>query len=205
MLTGFPSLTRAEKIIFSSYDPSEIPSTAGALGVTGTDPTNRDLGSRFIVDSTHTLESIYLPVGWERTGANAGDVWLMSDAGGVPGDSIETFSVSGFGDIFYSSAILTSSLKPTLLAHTPYWVVVSAEGATNLSWLINNTGHEGVAYRFFEGAWGYDPDTLAPALQVTGTETPAPVPEPSSILLISTGAGALALRLRRRDGSSGAS
>ena len=123
------SVASADPFVFSSFDPGDTLSSA--VGVTGSNPENRDVGTPFTPDRTHRLQTIQIPLAWEGTGENRGDVWLMADNGGVPGAIIESFSAANLErnvGIAGPLVILTSTGKPLLHAQTPYWVVVSAEG-----------------------------------------------------------------------------
>ena len=161
-------------------------------------PIDTDRGVPFVPLGAYTLDSVEAAFTW-LGGTNAGDIWLMSDSGGLPGVILESFHFDNLPTFSTSSTALVtgaSTLHPLLSAGTQYWLVASANDDSFLSLNFNNTNDTGLASRDDALPWGFDPDATAGAIRVSGT--PAAVPEPATIVLFATGTLVLACFIHER-------
>jgi hypothetical protein len=170
------------EIIFSDLGPGGSYQSSSGWTIYGTTaPTKTDRASSFVPAGNYTLDSIQAAFTWSF-GFNTGDMYLMSDNGGVPGTILESFHFNNLPHFGVSPTALTtgvSTLHPLLSAGVRYWVATSANDDSFLSFNWNNTGYMGVASRDNGGAWGMSPDLTAGAFLVTAT----PVPEPTGFAL----------------------
>ena|ERR1700680_1005542 len=153
------------------------------------------LAAEFVPTSDFLFLDAELPLS-VNGGTPSADVYLMSDAAGVPGAILEQFSVSGLqptptGTLFTVNSIL----KPELKAGTAYWLAVTApDASSDVSWRRNttndfNSGSDSaqlISSSSLAGPWtfvGTSSDPTAdsrPAFEIDG----AAVPEPNSLLLV---------------------
>jgi hypothetical protein len=84
-----------------------------------------------------------------RGGDNEVDIRIMTDAGGIPGTTMEFWHVSGqvpgYPGVF-APVTVSSNIKPILTVGETYWVFVSASGPSNtsLDWHLNTVGYTGL-------------------------------------------------------------
>jgi hypothetical protein len=108
-------------------------------------------------------------VGWV-SGANAVTISLYEDDGGQPGALISSAQASGLGTFGDCCTMATAPIKAKLTGGTPYWVGVSADGATWAAWAFNSTDQIdslNAAYSSGSG-WTAGGALPAPAFQVIG-------------------------------------
>ncbi len=128
------------------------------------------------------------------TGDNSVDIWLMTDAGGQPGVSLESFGLHGMmGDIDQINPLLfvSSYSRPVLSPDTPYWLVMTAPETTWATWNWASPDVPGLfAYRVGEDPWSVWPFKVA-AFRIYGGESaaslPVTVPVPGAALLVVLG------------------
>jgi hypothetical protein len=101
-------------------------------------------GDPFAVSGTYTLSQITV-AGTYVLGPNVFTVYLMDDAGGVPGNIIEEFDFVGLGQFGnYSPPLVAQSvLNPTLEDGAVYWLVATTDDAAWTVWNWNSTGDSG--------------------------------------------------------------
>ena len=145
-----------------------------------------------VVGTNYTFTSAELAM-YVAHGTSPLNISLTADAGGLPGDVIETMSVS----ILNSEPTLitaTSSLLPTLTAGSTYWITAVASGNLSSAWMFaDELGMPifgTVGYSYDSGDSWSTSSTTPPRDPLTSNEEAAfrvngsPVPEPSSLILL---------------------
>ena len=136
-------------------------------------------------------------------GANAVDVLLMADGGGVPGSTLETIHLTNI-PVGPALVTATSTANTLLTPGTNYWLAAVASNDTYMTWMSNSQGQMNhLAYRTDHGtgptAWGTAPGNPDVAFGISV----AAVPAPPSLALFGFGLLGLAgyrLGRRRRAG-----
>jgi hypothetical protein len=190
---------KADPVIFSNLVSGGSLVTNGGFGIgPGIPGDGVALAAQFIPSSTSIFTSATLPLG-SNVGTPMADVFLMTDASGVPGTILESFITNtGLSTTTGQFFTLNSVLNPELMGGTPYWLAVTAvDSSSNVSWRrdsgtdINSasnlagsdTGSSGPWFLISAGA------VARPAFQVNGT--PVPTPEPNTLLLLAIGLAGL--------------
>ena len=155
-------------------------------------------GVRFVPSLTARLTTIQAPF-VVFSGPNQVQAYLMSDAGGVPGNIIEAFSLTNLPAQAGQLVTIHSLLDPLVLAGQPYWFAATGGGATFADWTLNlfqGDPNDGGAAQFtfggVTGPWTVGSGTRTGALQVSGNA----VPEPSSIAMLACAALVFVLKIR---------
>lgn len=187
-------------VIFSNLGigDSYVLGTAWSIG--GVEFADSDQGSPFTASSDSVFDSIEVAFTWNG-GGNAGDIWLMSDVNGAPGDILEAFHFTDLPDFGSTSSALAtgvSTLHPLLLEGNQYWVIATASVNAFMTFNFNATGDFGLAGRVNGGPWVTNPSFEAGAFRVNGTPAVSAVPEPTSILLLGSGLISAEWKRRRR-------
>jgi hypothetical protein len=106
-------------------------------------------------------------------GVNAVDLAIYDDAGGVPGNLIDSGKATGLGTFGDCCTMAVAKVKASLKGGTPYWMVVSADkdGAnTWAAWAFNSTDEIDIVTAAYNGGSGWSPSGAvpAPSFQVIG-------------------------------------
>jgi len=143
-------------VIYDNFDVGDTynTGTGWTIGAPQGQPF-QEVGCPFVVSGSYTLSQITVAAGYV-TGENKYTVWLMDDAGGVPGNIIEEFDFADLGPFGQNNAPLVgvSVLNPNLDDGSQYWVVCSTSLTTWSAWNWNTTGDAGpFAFRLDGGDW----------------------------------------------------
>ncbi|MCE5325711.1 MAG: PEP-CTERM sorting domain-containing protein [Planctomycetaceae bacterium] len=183
----------ATQVIYSSFGPGDSFSNDGAAGIGGTASFRgfQSVANAFTVSGgDFQLGKIEVATVWD-SGTNSLVVSVAADNAGIPGTTIESFSLSGLMTGEPGSIVsMTSTLHPLLSNGSSYWVVLEA-GAEDASaaWCDSLLSVEGT-HAWDEGN-GWQSVTSKPqAFRVTA------VPEPATMSLLAL--GGLAALIRRR-------
>uniref|UniRef100_Q02CN9 PEP-CTERM protein-sorting domain-containing protein n=1 Tax=Solibacter usitatus (strain Ellin6076) TaxID=234267 RepID=Q02CN9_SOLUE len=155
-------------------------------------------GVRFVPSLTAQLTMIQAPFA-VVSGPNQVQAFLMGDAGGVPGNVIESFALMNLpppGQLL----TINSLLDPLVLAGQPYWFVATGGGVTFALWTLNlfqGDPNDGGATQFNLGGvpqpWSTGSGTRTGALQVSGDVAP----EPATVAIFACAALVFFIRKKR--------
>ena len=168
-------------VIYDNFDVGDTynTGTGWTIGAPQGQPF-QEVGCPFVVSGSYTLSQITVAAGYV-TGENKYTVWLMDDAGGVPGNIIEEFDFADLGPFGQNNAPLVgvSALNPTLDDGSQYWLVCSTSASTWSAWNWNTTGDSGpFVYRLNGGDWLLSNFTLS-VFRIEGDPVPgAPIVHP---------------------------
>lgn len=130
----------------------------------------RIIAAPFTPSATVTLESISVELNY-FAGTNAAQITLAQDAGGLPGNTLESWTVNNVtSDLPPQLTTVNDKLSLMLQAGQQYWVVVAPTTAgtdTLLYWFENGVGLPGVYGQF--GNSGWFPLPFQPAFEVSGS------------------------------------
>ena len=166
---------------FSLYAP--LPPTAIAM--------------RFLASQSGTVVGVTVPLSANVTGPSSETFELLTEAAGIPGSVLDTLTftgISGSGPALYTA---NSTLHPTLIANTPYWLEATAtDQFVLIAWYSALPGVNGTVWA---SSAGLEANQELAAFALSGQN----VPEPSAVCLFVAGAlsllGMFKLRERRRQ------
>lgn len=198
---------RGSDVIFGNFDPITGLglSSQNAAGIEWVGTSQLKQGVAFTTDNNlYNVDSVVLDLSHILGNVNDLIVSLHSDAGGMPGGSLGTFSNPA--SIGQGPALFTAT-GIVLAPDTTYWVVGEPSGSATVDfeWWYSLTPSPWVASGFDSNANAWNPWTAytdnTPSLVVYAT----PVPEPSTLLLAGSGAAAVLVfgRRKRRSQPSG--
>lgn len=145
---------QADSVIFSNLGPGDS-YTGNVVSAVGY-PFGGFLGD-YVIASGFTVgsKSMYLSTiqvaAGLKSGPNTLTINLDADAGGIPGATLESFTITGamptIGSVSSGNLVVaTSVLDPLLTAGSSYWVVLNAPSPTFAGWNLNSTGDMGAFY-----------------------------------------------------------
>lgn len=197
-------------IVFNNFGPGDTFADFGLIlqGESVGTIANVDQAAAFTVGSnSYSLTSVSLGISVDtppNTGTGPLDIIIASDASGLPGSALKTYSLNVNTT---GKQIVTGSGGSafTLDANTKYWVIADARGTFNGAWNDNTIGDIGPsAGRSNNGPWSLQSTSSVNhfAFRVEGQV----VPEPASgmvllglVVVVLAGAGR---RLNRRAGQA---
>lgn len=195
LLLFIASEARADTIVFSNFGPGMTFNQTQGLAITGSNLFGGVIFAHaFTPSQTVTFSSAQLAMLLVAE-PNHFQVLLMTSSGGLPGNIIETITVT----MPTSPGIVTanSALHPVLTSGTQYWVAVFAPepntfGIWNLA-LNDFLTPQARGFTSPTGPWVVGTVNRS-AFQINGE----PVPEPSTMLLLGTGLATLGTAVRKR-------
>ena len=194
LLLFIASEARADTIVFSNFGPGMTFNQTQGVSVTASNLFGDIPAHAFTPSQTVTFSSAQLAMLLVAE-PNHFQVLLMTSSGGLPGNIIETITVT----MPTSAGIVTanSALHPVLTSGTQYWLAVFApEPNTFGIWhlaLNDFSTPQALAFNSPTGPWVVNNVTRS-AFQINGE----PIPEPSTMLLLGTGLAALGTAVRKR-------
>ena len=192
------SEARADTVVFSNFGPGMTFTQNSGFNVTGSNLFGGVIPAHaFTPSQTFTFSSAQLAMTL-LDGPNNFQVLLMTSSGGLPGDIIETITLTGGVSIFPGIVAANSALHPVLTSGTQYWLVAFAPepdtfGIWNLS-LNDFSTPQARGFTSPTGPWVAANNVPRSAFQINGE----PIPEPSTMLLLGTGLATLGTALRKR-------
>jgi hypothetical protein len=149
---------------------------------------------------SYLFDSVELAVGLYY-GPNQLNLSLRTDAAGVPGAVLESFSFTDQMVLYQSgSSILmgASVSHPLLSPGTNYWLVGSGASNGDPVWSFSSLGITGTMVGSNGGSWMSVANWQMGAFRINGMDNAAPIPAPGAILLGTLGAGLVGWLRRRR-------
>ncbi len=194
LLLFIASEARADTIVFSNFGPGMTFNQTQGLAITGSNLGGVIFAHAFTPSETVTFSSAQLAMLLVAE-PNHFQVLLMTSSGGLPGNIIETITVT----MPTSAGIVTanSALHPVLTSGTQYWLAVFApEPNTFGGWMFSLNDFstpQALGFTSPTGPWVVNNVTRS-AFQINGE----PIPEPSTMLLLGTGLATLGTAVRKR-------
>jgi hypothetical protein len=187
----------AQGILYNNFGPGDTYMLSGSWALSATTPVAANPFTA--TGNTLQFDSVTLALAAIPGRPNQIDVWLMSDAGGLPDAIIEAFHFTNAmppADYQFHSPLVASSIfHPLLEEGTRYWVAASvADYVTTpgiyAQWNMNPTGDTG-PFAFREA--GIDHWFVNPGGNERGAYRVKAVPEPNSSAVLLAGLVGLAL------------
>jgi hypothetical protein len=194
LVLAAPGVSHADSAFFTNF-ATGFGYQTGAGNLIGSDGDGNLYAeaNSFTAAFTGKLSSLDIALGCLFACPDALTVAVRTNAAGLPGAVLESFSVAGLGAIGGPPLVINSVLMPLLTAGTEYWVTVTADASDLAVWNWNSTNDVSPSYLSQNGGATWDTTSTATpgALQVNGA-----IPEPSAVVLLATVALLLVVRFR---------
>lgn len=180
----------AQQILFSNLGTNQTYNTTSSYAVQG--PTAfgewQYVADEFTPTVSGNLSSLTLPLSVSSP-SNSLTIHLMTDANGIPGQTLESFAWNGVSSASGSLATVNSTVQPMLTSGTDYWLALIPTGNNAGNWYWNSTSSTGIMADNSLGLWSVNPNRVEGAFQLTGTTInalgdPSFTPEPGSFALL---------------------
>lgn len=188
--------------LYSTLGPSGEFDASNGYFVDGSNFFNQVMASPFTVSSTATLTNAMLGLNNFSGGNNPVNLFVESDAGGMPGAILGALTQVGTIPPFNTQSLTTfTSTGLALTAGTVYWLVAQeTDPGTEQAWdYAFNDATNTIAFNQLGSTTG--PWTTFSGTDVAFQINGAPIPEPATFALLGTGllvgvAGAVRRRLK---------
>ena len=196
LLLFIASEARADTIVFSNFGPGMTFNQTQGFAISGSNLFGGVISAHaFTPSETVTFSSAQVAMLLVAEPNNF-QVLLMTSSGGLPGNIIETITVTA--PISSGIVVSNSALHPVLTSGTQYWLAVFAPepntfGLWNFA-LNDFSTPQALGFTSPTGPWVPNNVTRS-AFQINGE----PVPEPSTVLLLGTGLATLGTAVRKRQ------
>ncbi len=196
----FTTISARADVLYSTLGPNDEFDAANGYFVDGSNFFNQVIASPFTVSSAAMLDDAMLGLN-NFAGSNSPvNVFVESDAGGMPGIILATLTQSGVIPPFNSETLtLFTPTGSLLLAPGTYWLVAQeTDPATEQTWDFSfGDTQNGIAFNQTGSATG--PWTTFTGTDVAFRVDGTAVPEPSSFALLGAGLlGVVAFARHRR-------
>jgi hypothetical protein len=182
------TVSRADVVLFTNFGPGFSYNTGLGNSVGNAfDGNDYAQGDTFTPTTTARFSSLDIALSCSFVCADNFTVSLDANNGGMPGATIESFTVSGpaLGSFGANNPplVLDSVLNPLLTAGTRYWVTAASDLNNSIAWNLNSTGDSSSeALSADDGTTWFAPSGLTPgAYQVNGVQA---TPEPSEFWIL---------------------